>query len=286
MKEYERPAATASLCGMVASIALLFQATAAQAAASPGTDIVTPEPGGLITLGLGAGGVIGYLVRRKKFAAQAPAEETVEDWSQVGLVGWRATAKRVADVIGASMLLLILGPFMLLTAAAIKLDSKGPALFKQDRIGKNGRRFTFYKFRSMFENAEQIRDALLHLNEADGPVFKIRNDPRVTRVGRFLRKTSLDELPQLINVLKGDMSLVGPRPPLPGEVERYTERQRRRLSVTPGITCVWQVSGRSDVAFDRWVEMDLDYIRNQSLWLDFVILMKTIPAVLFQRGAR
>jgi lipopolysaccharide/colanic/teichoic acid biosynthesis glycosyltransferase len=175
---------------------------------------------------------------------------------------------------------------MLLIAIAVKLDSKGPALFRQTRVGKGGKKFVFYKFRSMFENAEQIRDSLMHLNEADGPVFKIRHDPRVTRVGHFLRRTSLDELPQLMNVLKGDMSLVGPRPPLPCEVEKYSSLQWRRLKVPPGVTCIWQISGRSEVPFDRWIEMDLEYIRGQSLWLDFKILLKTIPAVLLQRGAR
>ena len=260
--------------------------TVAPALAAATDPVIVPEPGGLITLGLGAGGVIGYLARRRKFAAREPSERAEEDWVHIGLTGWRATAKRAIDVCLASVLMLFLSPFMLLIAIAVKLDSRGPALFRQTRVGKGGRKFVFYKFRSMFENAEQIRDSLMHLNEADGPVFKIRNDPRVTRVGHFLRRTSLDELPQLMNVLKGDISLVGPRPPLPGEVEKYSPHQWRRLMVPPGVTCIWQISGRSEVPFDRWIEMDLEYIRNQSLLLDLKILLKTIPAVLLQRGAR
>ncbi len=253
-----------------------------------GQAILVPEPGSILTLGLGAGGVIGYLMRRKRFSQQEKEEpvEDEEEWQEAGLKGWRAVAKRAIDIVLSLFALIVLSPLMLLIALAVKLDSPGPAIFKQARIGKKGKPFTFYKFRSMHQNAEEIRASLMHLNEADGPVFKIKQDPRITRVGRILRKTSLDELPQFFNVLKGDMSLVGPRPPLPCEVERYTKYQRRRLSVTPGITCIWQISGRSDVTFDRWVEMDLEYIRNQSLLTDAIILLKTIPAVLLQRGAR
>jgi len=193
--------------------------------------------------------------------------------------------KRCIDVVFSSIALILLAPLLLLIAIAIKLDSKGPVIYKQTRIGKDGRKFTFYKFRSMYEGADKMRQQLEHLNEASGPIFKIKNDPRITRVGRFIRKTSLDELPQFFNVLKGEMSIVGPRPPLPCEVEKYTPYQRQRLSVVPGLTCLWQISGRSNIGFDRWVELDLEYIRKQSLWLDFVIILKTIPAVLKGTGA-
>jgi len=171
-------------------------------------------------------------------------------------------------------------------AALVKLESPGPALFRQVRIGLNGRRFKLYKFRSMRDGAEAELDRLLPHNEADGPVFKMRADPRVTRVGAFLRRTSLDELPQLWNVLVGEMSIVGPRPPLPHEVKRYERWQRRRLSVKPGLTCTWQVSGRSDMTFDRWMELDLEYIDRWSLRNDLRIMLRTIPAVLLGRGAR
>ena len=144
----------------------------------------------------------------------------------------------------------------------------------------NGRKFTFYKFRSMVKDAEKLQEKLYHLNETTGPVFKIHRDPRVTKVGRFLRRTTLDELPQLINVLKGDMSLVGPRPPIPLEVEKYDTWQRRRLSMKPGMNCIWQVSGRSKISFEKWMELDLEYIDNWSLGLDFKILLKTIPPTL------
>lgn len=202
-----------------------------------------------------------------------------------GLRGWRAWVKRAVDVVIAAAALLVLFPLMLAAALAIKLDSPGPAVFTQTRIGKGGRRFQLYKFRSMYQNAEDVRASLLHLNEAWGPIFKIRSDPRITRIGGILRHSSIDELPQLINVLKGEMSLVGPRPPLPEEVAQYGRRATGRLSVTPGLTCLWQVGGRSNIPFDQWVELDLEYIRNQSLWLDFKILVRTIPAVLSGKGA-
>jgi exopolysaccharide biosynthesis polyprenyl glycosylphosphotransferase len=172
-----------------------------------------------------------------------------------------------------------------LIAVVLKLTSKGPVFFRQERVGMNGRRFTFFKFRSMVVDADRRKDELKHLNEMDGPVFKIKNDPRVTRVGRFLRKFSLDELPQMWNVLKGDMSLVGPRPPVPSEVEKYEFWARRRLSIRPGLTCLWQISGRNSINFQQWMELDLQYIDNWTLGLDFKILLKTVPAVLGGRGA-
>ncbi|MCL6520217.1 MAG: sugar transferase [Armatimonadetes bacterium] len=210
-------------------------------------------------------------------------EEPLEIQSPLSPLG--QIIKRCLDVVISLMMLIILAPLMLLVALAIKLESEGPIIYKQTRVGKNGREFTFYKFRSMFRDADKRLAELRHLNEADGPIFKIKNDPRITKVGRIIRKTSIDELPQLFNVLKGDMSLVGPRPPLPVEVAQYTARDRQRLNVIPGITCLWQISGRSNIGFDRWVELDLEYIRNQSLWLDLKILLLTIPAVIKGTGA-
>ncbi|MBC8071572.1 MAG: sugar transferase [Deltaproteobacteria bacterium] len=193
--------------------------------------------------------------------------------------------KRVLDILGAAAAIAMLSPVMLATFIAIKLDSPGPVLFKQVRAGRNGRKFVMLKFRSMCNDAEKRREALQHLNEMDGPVFKITNDPRITRVGRFIRKTSIDELPQFFNVLFGDMSLVGPRPPLPSEVALYEGWQRRRLSVRPGITGAWQVSGRNGIDFAQWMQLDLDYIDKWSLWLDIKILARTVPAVLMRSGA-
>ncbi|MCS6949198.1 MAG: exopolysaccharide biosynthesis polyprenyl glycosylphosphotransferase [Armatimonadota bacterium] len=199
--------------------------------------------------------------------------------------GYRV-AKRLLDVVVASVALVLFAPLMLLIAIAIKLDSPGPVLFKQTRIGKGGKPFCFIKFRSMVRNAEQMKRDLLPRNEVrGGPVFKMRNDPRVTRVGRFLRRYSLDELPQLLHVLRGEMSLVGPRPPLPSEVASYGEWEMRRLSVTPGLTCLWQISGRSDIGFREWVELDHIYIDTMSFWTDLKILIFTVPAVLSGRGA-
>ena len=194
-------------------------------------------------------------------------------------------AKRLVDVGVSAATLLLMAPVMAVTALLIKFTSPGPVLFAQDRVGMNQRRFRLYKFRSMVVDADERKKELAHLNELDGPAFKMGNDPRITRIGRFIRKTSIDELPQLFNVLKGEMSLVGPRPPLPDEVSQYQWLFRRRLSVKPGITCVWQVSGRSGTTFDEWMKMDKHYVENWSLLLDFKILLKTIPAVLLCRGA-
>jgi exopolysaccharide biosynthesis polyprenyl glycosylphosphotransferase len=194
-------------------------------------------------------------------------------------------AKRLIDVVGASVALVLLALPMALVAIAIKLESRGPVLFWQYRLGENGIPFKFYKFRSMVVDAEAARAELEAVNEASGPIFKIRRDPRITRVGRFLRRGSLDELPQLWHVLMGQMSLVGPRPPLPEEVESYEPWQRERLAVRPGLTCIWQISGRSDIPFERWVELDIEYVRRRSLLLDLKILLLTLPAVLSGRGA-
>lgn len=194
--------------------------------------------------------------------------------------------KRLIDMIASSVLLILFSPVMLLVMVLVRLDSKGPALFAQERIGFNKRRFHIYKFRSMVANAERLQMRLESSNEAQGPVFKIKNDPRITRVGKILRKSSIDELPQLFNVLRGDMSLVGPRP-LP--VRDYSgfnmDWQRRRFSVRPGITCLWQVSGRSGISFDQWMRLDMQYIDQWSLWLDMKILVRTVPAVLRGLGA-
>lgn len=194
--------------------------------------------------------------------------------------------KRVLDIFVSLLLLLLLSPLFLIVAIIIKVSSPGPVFFIQDRLGLNKRIFRLYKFRTMVQNAEEMQKDLESLNEADGPVFKIKNDPRITREGRFLRITSIDELPQLINVLKGDMSLVGPRPLPVRDYKGFDQRWfNRRFSVRPGLTCIWQVDGRSDIPFEKWIQLDLRYIDTWSLPLDFQILLKTIPAVMRCRGA-
>ena len=198
---------------------------------------------------------------------------------------YEGTLKRALDVLLATLGLVASLPIWVGVMVAIKLDSRGPAIFVQDRVGQHGRRFRFYKFRSMRVDAERRMVEVESQNEVSGPVFKMRKDPRVTKVGAFLRRTSLDELPQLINVLKGDMSLVGPRPPLPKEVQQYRPSDMVRLSVKPGLTCLWQISGRSNLSFDEWMEFDRHYVRNMSLWLDLIILARTVGAVLSMRGA-
>jgi exopolysaccharide biosynthesis polyprenyl glycosylphosphotransferase len=194
--------------------------------------------------------------------------------------------RRILDIILTLMLGILTLPLMAITAILIRLTSKGPVLFKQERCGLNGRSFIMYKFRSMIDNTEQLRFELDALNEMDGPVFKSSRDPRITTVGKIIRRFSIDELPQLLNVLRGDMSLVGPRPPLPQEVLRYERWQRRRLSMKPGITCLWQISGRNQLSFQDWMKLDLAYIDNWSLLLDLKILLKTVPVVLLGRGAK
>jgi exopolysaccharide biosynthesis polyprenyl glycosylphosphotransferase len=193
--------------------------------------------------------------------------------------------KRVVDLLVAVVGLVVSSPLWMLAALAVRVTSHGPVLYRQVRCGLHGRRFVVLKFRTMVEDAETRRAEVAHLNVMDGPVFKAPSDPRVTRVGRWLRRSSLDELPQLVNVLRGDMSLVGPRPPLPEEVERYEPWQRRRLAMKPGITCLWQISGRTELDFATWMELDLAYIDHWSLWLDAKILALTVPAVFSGRGA-
>jgi exopolysaccharide biosynthesis polyprenyl glycosylphosphotransferase len=197
----------------------------------------------------------------------------------------RLLAKRLIDFAIAAAAMVVLAPLMAAIALLVRLTSPGPVIFRQVRCGLNGRRFTFYKFRSMCANAEEMKAAIAHLNTRDGVVFKIPDDPRLTPIGRYLRKFSIDEWPQLWNVLRGDMSLVGPRPAVPDEVDRYQRWQRRRLRMRPGLTCLWAISGRDNVDFETWMKMDMQYIDNWSLALDWKILLRTIPRVLTGRGA-
>jgi exopolysaccharide biosynthesis polyprenyl glycosylphosphotransferase len=193
--------------------------------------------------------------------------------------------KRALDIILSSLAIVILLPAFLLIGFLIKITSPGPIFFSQERCTTNGRRFTMYKFRTMVNDAEARQVYIAGFNEVDGPVFKIHNDPRITKIGKILRRTSLDEIPQFFNVLKGEMSLVGPRPPIPKEVKNYQPWQRRRLSMKPGLTCIWQVSGRSNIGFDEWMKMDLQYIDEWSLALDIKLLLKTIPELFNGKGA-
>jgi len=192
--------------------------------------------------------------------------------------------KTIFDFFFALFVILITSPILIVIALIIKLTSKGPIVFKQKRVGLRGRHFNAFKFRTMVQNAEELKEKLLQQNEQQGPVFKIKNDPRVTKIGRFLRKTSLDEFPQFFNVLFGDMSIVGPRPPIPKEVEQYERWQLRRLSMKPGITCIWQVSGRNNIPFDEWMKLDLQYIDSWSLKLDFILILKTVRVMLTGDG--
>jgi exopolysaccharide biosynthesis polyprenyl glycosylphosphotransferase len=237
-----------------------------------------------------------FLVQSAHASMQTLAGIPVVEFKRTPLDGWNRIIKRIFDIISSIILIIITSPFMLITALIIKLTDRGPVLFKQERVGLD-RNFKLLKFRSMkFEfctgpeyggdKADKLRAHLAkNKNEVDGPVFKIKNDPRISTFGRFIRKTSLDEFPQFFNVLKGDMSLIGPRPPMPEEVARYTEFQKTRLGVKPGITGMWQVSGRSELSFDEWVRLDAYYIEHWSLWLDFVIFLKTIWVVIKGRGA-
>ena len=217
-----------------------------------------------------------------------PASSMVEDPADNPAAGTRRSFdifKRFTDIALASLILILFLPVIPVIVLLIKLDSPGPVLFRQKRVGKDGREFDFYKFRSMHVGAENVIASLRPLSGVDGPVFKLKEDPRVTGTGRFLRRSSFDELPQLINVLTGDMSIVGPRPNLPSEVSQYLPWQRRRLDITPGITCYWQITGRSHIGFQEWMRLDLEYIRNRSLVTDMKIILKTIPAVIARKGA-
>ena len=197
---------------------------------------------------------------------------------------YRST-KRLLDVALALAGLTLLLPLVPLIVVLIKLDSRGPVVFAQRRVGQGGHLFTCYKFRSMVQDAESMKSGLADLNEATGPAFKIRRDPRITEIGAFLRRSSLDEVPQLVNVVLGHMSIVGPRPQIPAEVELYDEWHRRRLEVKPGITCLWQIAGRSHIGFDEWMRLDLQYVRRRSLRLDLLIILRTLPAVIARKGA-
>ena len=192
-----------------------------------------------------------------------------------------SVTKRLIDIVGSLCGIILLSPLFLIVAILIKLeDPKGKVFFAQERNGKYPKTFKMYKFRSMVHNAEDLLKDLMDRNEQTGPVFKINDDPRITKVGKFIRRTSIDELPQLFNVLKGDMRLVGPRPPIPHEVDQYNSYQMQRLAVKPGLTCIWQVSGRNNIGFDEWVEMDIEYIKTRNLWLDIKLIFKTV-GVLF-----
>lgn len=193
--------------------------------------------------------------------------------------------KRCFDVLGALLGLIIFAPLFLIIALAIRMEDGGYAFYRQDRNGLNGKVFHMYKFRSMCMDAEQMHQSLLEKNELDGPAFKLKNDPRVTKVGRFIRRTSLDELPQLVNILKGEMSFVGPRPLPTYETAQCNDYQKQRLQVKPGLTCYWQCSGRNNVSFDEWIELDLKYINEASLWIDFKIMCKTVVSVISGDGA-
>jgi exopolysaccharide biosynthesis polyprenyl glycosylphosphotransferase len=198
---------------------------------------------------------------------------------------YQRSLKRLFDIFASATALVVLSPLLVAVAIIIKLTSKGPVFFKQERVGLHGRPFHMFKFRSMVQNAEELREKLQAMNEQSGPVFKIKDDPRITRIGRFIRRYSIDELAQLINVLRGDMSIVGPRPPLPREVAQYEGWQRRRLSVRPGLTCIWQVSGRNQISFQEWMFLDMRYIDHWSLSEDMSLILQTVPVVLMGRGA-
>jgi lipopolysaccharide/colanic/teichoic acid biosynthesis glycosyltransferase len=231
------------------------------------------------------------LVRPEVAPPDVPVDEVrpVERLGEVGLLAarpWQRATKRLIDIVGSAALLVLLTPVMFVIAISIPLTSPGPVIYAQRRIGKGGHPFTMYKFRSMDRDAHDSRHLHAHRNRhTNGPVFKVPDDPRITRVGRVIRRLSLDELPQLLNVLRGDMSLVGPRPALPEEFAQCGEDVRQRALVAPGLTCIWQVSGRSDVDFLRWVDMDLEYIRTWNLRLDLRLLLRTIPAVFRGQGA-
>ena len=224
------------------------------------------------------------LVTRRVSVLQVGSIPLLRLWRSP-LEGWQGYVKRATDIAGALAGVVLLLPFWLLVIILIKADSQGPIFYRQERLGKDGRPFRIFKFRSMVVGADEMLPELADFNEMDGPIFKIKKDPRVTRVGRFLRKFSLDEFPQLINVIKGDMALVGPRPPIPAEVEEYERWQMKRLTVPQGVTGLWQVSGRNLLTFEEMVRLDIYYIENWSLWLDLKVLLKTIPVVLFMRGA-
>jgi len=224
------------------------------------------------------------LVTRRVSVTQLGSIPLLRLWREP-LQGWQGYLKRTLDVAAALFGIVILGPLWLAIMVLIKIDTRGPIFYRQERLGKGGRPFRIFKFRSMVVGADELLPELAGFNEMDGPIFKIKEDPRITRVGRWLRRFSLDELPQLINVFLGDMSLVGPRPPLPHEAVKYERWQEKRLTVPQGVTGLWQVSGRNLLTFQEMVRLDIYYIENWSLWLDLKIILKTVPAVVLRRGA-
>jgi len=193
--------------------------------------------------------------------------------------------KRMMDMVAAILALILLSPMLIVVAILIKIESDGPIIFKQERVGLRGKYFNIYKFRSMVINAEKLKKKLESQNEMSGPMFKIKNDPRVTRVGRFIRKTSIDEFPQFLNVLKGEMSLVGPRPSLPNEVEKFEPWMLKRLTIKPGLTCYWQVSGRNNIGFQEWMKMDICYVNKRNLWIDIKLIFKTLRVLFGDENA-
>jgi exopolysaccharide biosynthesis polyprenyl glycosylphosphotransferase len=211
------------------------------------------------------------------------APEQVEDYKKNRI--YLAT-KRLIDIFGALFGIMFLSPVMLITALMIKLDSKGPIIFAQDRVGRDGKLFKMYKFRSMVTDAEKLLNKLKAKNEMSGPMFKIKDDPRITRIGRFIRKTSIDELPQLFNVLKGEMSLVGPRPNLPREVIKFSPYHRQKLLVKPGLTCYWQVMGRNNIDFEGWMELDIKYVKERNIWIDIKLIARTFFVLFGDKNAR
>ncbi|AJD32670.1 exopolysaccharide biosynthesis polyprenyl glycosylphosphotransferase [Clostridium sporogenes] len=212
-------------------------------------------------------------------------EDQIEYRSEYSKTIMYFVTKRIIDILGSIIGLLLLSPILIITAIVIKLDSKGPIFFIQERVGKNGEYFNMYKFRSMVIDAEEKLYQLKDKNEMSGPMFKMKNDPRVTRVGSFIRRTSIDELPQLFNVLKGEMSLVGPRPNLPREVIKFTDYQKDKLLAQPGITCYWQVMGRNNIDFEQWIELDVKYVRERSTWVDIKLIFKTVGLLLGDENA-
>jgi len=194
--------------------------------------------------------------------------------------------KRLADIFLSVLGIIFLSPIMLITAIAIKIESEGPVIFSQQRVGKNGKLFKMYKFRSMVADAEKLKEKLMDQNEMSGPMFKMTDDPRITRVGKIIRKTSIDELPQLFNVIKGDMSLVGPRPNLPSEVEQFSDYHKLKLLAKPGLTCYWQVMGRNSIGFEEWMELDIKYIEERSIWVDIKLIFKTFFVLFGDKNAK
>lgn len=210
----------------------------------------------------------------------AEITKMVEFKKNIGYIG----SKQVIDIFGALFGMIFLSPVMLITMIAIKIDSKGAVIFSQQRVGENGKLFKMYKFRSMVTGAEELQDGLKGENEMSGPMFKIKEDPRITKVGRFIRKTSIDELPQLINVLKRDMSLVGPRPNLPIEVDKFSPYQKQKLFARPGLTCYWQVMGRNQIGFEQWMDLDIKYLTERTLWIDIKLIFKTIVILFWYKN--